>query len=73
MIAPPRGEPLREQDAAESTGWCLGSGPEEEEGLFILTETHCVDLTVKKGQTPWPPDMRQSTATDAIFAAAFKG
>ncbi len=45
----------------------------EEEGLFVVTDTHFVDLTVRKGRKQWPADITPTAVTDEMRAEAWRG
>ena len=46
---------------------------EEEDGLFIVTETHFADVTVRKDRTPWPVPLSPDSVTDEMRLDASKG
>ncbi len=46
---------------------------DEEAGLFIVTETHFTDLTVREDRTPWPMPIKPESVTDEMRLDAFQG
>ncbi len=46
---------------------------DKEAGLFIVTETHFTDLTVRKDIAPWPLPLSRESVTDEMRLDAFRG
>ena len=46
---------------------------DEEEGLFIVTETHFADLTVRKDRDLWTLPLSPDAITDEMRSDAFQG